>query len=428
MELARIGWIGWIGWMVSGVALGGCARRLDRSEVAAPTSRTSAVNKDTEGKSASRSMATQQRAATVRIEARPSEGVRRRFLQGLEAAHLPPALMAASTEWLSQGSGFVVESAGRRFVVTNQHVVDSSSQVDVLLEDQTVLRGCEVVHADRRVDLALVALPEGNAAVRATPVAYLTTRQVDDNDEVQAAGFPSIGGGEVSYRLTSGTVSNARFELFDGRRRQGFVQHTAAIDPGNSGGPLFRKNTLDVIGINTLLMPDKHALFAAVPASEVRRALGSLATSSHDELSLRRGLEASCSELIQELSVQGSASPETVQLLSDEIVATHGPSIWARLATQEGKPNQEMISSLVQTASRGDLLSYLRPYVFQLMFASFDALGKPVSDRCESLHAGDLRRFAEQGQVRVRVDYKSGQVRTLTWALRQGQWRLTEYQ
>ncbi len=139
------------------------------------------------------------------------------------------------------GSGFVIDPTG--YVVTNNHVVGTSSRVTVSLQNGTELPA-RVVGTDELTDLALLRVePRANLIA----VTWGSSNAMRVGQWVLAAGNPFGLGGTV----TSGIVSARGREIGAGPFDD-FIQTDAAINPGNSGGPLFNVAG-EVIGISTAI-------------------------------------------------------------------------------------------------------------------------------------------------------------------------------
>ncbi|MBM3516025.1 MAG: Do family serine endopeptidase, partial [Alphaproteobacteria bacterium] len=141
----------------------------------------------------------------------------------------------------SLGSGFIIDASG--YVVTNSHVVEQADKISVILADDTV-HDAKLVGRDPRTDVALLKID----AKRDLPVVtWGDSDKMRVGDWAVAIGNPFGLGGTV----TAGIIS-ARSRDIDERIYDDFLQTDAAINRGNSGGPLF--NTAgEVIGINTAI-------------------------------------------------------------------------------------------------------------------------------------------------------------------------------
>ncbi len=147
-----------------------------------------------------------------------------------------------SPQAVSLGSGFIIDGSG--VVVTNNHVVENADEVTVTLNDKREFKA-KVRATDRETDLAVLEL-ETNG-VRLPFVQFGDSDTVRVGEDVFAIGNPFGLGGTV----TRGIVS-ARNRDIDAGSFDDFIQTDAAINRGNSGGPLFDL-TGKVIGVNTAI-------------------------------------------------------------------------------------------------------------------------------------------------------------------------------
>lgn len=145
------------------------------------------------------------------------------------------------TKPLGIGSGFIISADG--YVVTNHHVVDRADEIVVTLADgteyQAVIKG-----SDPKTDLALLKL---NDAKGLPYVPWGNDRDSRVGDWVLAIGNPFGLGGSASTGIISAIGRDINAGPYDD-----FIQVDAAINRGNSGGPLFNMNG-EVIGINSMI-------------------------------------------------------------------------------------------------------------------------------------------------------------------------------
>ena len=139
------------------------------------------------------------------------------------------------------GSGFIVDKSG--IVLTNNHVIDGASEVKVQLSDGREFKG-RVLGTDPKTDVAVVRI-EGGGGFKA--VRWGDSDRIRVGDSIFAVGSPFGLGNTV----TSGIVS-ARSRDIGGGPYDDFLQVDAAINSGNSGGPLFDANGR-VVGVNTAI-------------------------------------------------------------------------------------------------------------------------------------------------------------------------------
>src|SRR5580698_10765320 len=142
----------------------------------------------------------------------------------------------------SLGSGFIIDTSG--IVVTNNHVIADADEINVIMNDGDKFKA-EIVGIDKKTDLAVLKFK---------PTKPLTAVKFGDSDKLRlgewviAIGNPFSLGGTV----TAGIVSARNRDIQSGPY-DNYIQTDAAINRGNSGGPLFNLNG-EVIGINTAII------------------------------------------------------------------------------------------------------------------------------------------------------------------------------
>lgn len=145
---------------------------------------------------------------------------------------LPPRLsfFGVQQERSASGSGVIISNDG--YIVTNNHVIDGAQSLSILLADGTQIQA-ELVGVDRYADLAVLHVNEDiPAAAR-----WGNTDLLDPGEPVIAIGSPL---GDFKNTVTQGVVSatNRSIEVEDNFFLEGLIQTDAAINQGNSGGPL----------------------------------------------------------------------------------------------------------------------------------------------------------------------------------------------
>lgn len=142
----------------------------------------------------------------------------------------------------SLGSGVVVDEKG--YILTNNHVVEQATRIQVKLHGDPTQYTARVIGTDPDTDLAVIKIDSNK---KLTPVRLGNSDGVQVGDWVLAVGSP-FG---LEATVTAGIVS-AKDRTNVGRQFQRFIQTDAAINPGNSGGPLVNMAG-EVIGINTAI-------------------------------------------------------------------------------------------------------------------------------------------------------------------------------
>jgi serine protease Do len=160
----------------------------------------------------------------------------------------------------SLGSGFIIDTAG--IVVTNNHVIADADEINVIMNDGTKIKA-DIVGIDKKTDLAVLKFK---------PLKPLVAVKFGDSDKLRlgdwvvAIGNPFSLGGTV----TAGIVSAKNRDISSGPY-DSYIQTDAAINRGNSGGPLFNLDG-EVIGVNTLIISPSGGsigLGFAVPSKTV---------------------------------------------------------------------------------------------------------------------------------------------------------------
>src|ERR1700756_1807397 len=142
----------------------------------------------------------------------------------------------------SLGSGFIIDASG--LVVTNNHVIAEADEINVILNDGTKLKAT-LVGKDNKSDLALLRV-HSDKPIKA--VKFGDSEKLRLGEWVIAIGNPFSLGGSV----TAGIVSARNRDINSGPY-DNYIQTDAAINRGNSGGPLFNLDG-EVIGINTAII------------------------------------------------------------------------------------------------------------------------------------------------------------------------------
>jgi S1-C subfamily serine protease len=169
------------------------------------------------------------------------------------------------------GSGFVLDHQGH--ILTNYHVIENAEEIEVTFSDETTLPA-ELVGIDPRNDIAVIKV-QPTTALQPVELGESSTLQV--GQRAIAIGNPF---GEFSRSLTTGVVSalNRTIEGPEGLTISGMIQTDAAINRGNSGGPLL-DSAGRVIGINSAIFSPSGTnagVGFAVPVDTVKRVLPDL--------------------------------------------------------------------------------------------------------------------------------------------------------
>ena len=232
----------------------------------------------------------------------------------------------------SLGSGFVIDPSG--LVVTNNHVIEGADEIIINFTDGTKLKVVKILGHDTKTDLALLMV-EPKRPLKA--IAFGDSAKMRVGDWVMAIGNPFGLGGSVTVGIISATKRDINAGPYDD-----FLQTDAAINRGNSGGPLFNMEG-EVIGVNTAIISPTGGSIGigfAVPSNsamqvidqlkqygETRRGwLGVQVQGVTDEIAASLGLQDAKGALIAKVSPESPAATAGLQP-SDVILKFDGQPI-----------------------------------------------------------------------------------------------------
>jgi putative serine protease PepD len=171
------------------------------------------------------------------------------------------SITASSAEGADKGTGIVLNRQG--LILTNDHVVAGASSLSVATGSSSGTgRSATLVGEEANSDLALIRVnPEG---LGLEPLRMASAKTVHVGDQVYAIGDPY----GLEETLTRGIVSGLGREISapDGSRIAGVIQTDAALNPGNSGGPLINQQG-EVIGVNSQIASDATRTEGSQPGS-----------------------------------------------------------------------------------------------------------------------------------------------------------------
>ena len=167
---------------------------------------------------------------------------------------------------IGSGTGIVMTEDG--YIITNAHVVDGGSSVNIVFEDETQVRGI-IVGADSDTDIAVIKVDK--TGLKAAEFGDST--QLKIGERVVAIG----NAGGLSGTCTQGIISGLNRDMDSGARALDLIQTSAAINPGNSGGPLVNRYG-QVIGITSskIAATDYEGIGFAIPITEAMPIISSL--------------------------------------------------------------------------------------------------------------------------------------------------------
>jgi serine protease Do len=232
----------------------------------------------------------------------------------------------------AQGSGFFISADG--YAVTNNHVVEKASTVEVATDDGKTYTA-KVIGTDPRTDLALIKVEEGGNF----PFVKLTDTAPRIGDWVLAVGNPFGLGGTV----TAGIVS-ARGRDIGAGPYDDFLQIDAPVNKGNSGGPTFNTEG-SVIGVNTAIFSPSGGsvgIAFAIPAETVKTVVAQL----KDKGQVTRGwigvqIQPVTKEIADSLGLKKSEGALVAEPQKDSPALKAGIEAGDVIVTVDGKPVQD---------------------------------------------------------------------------------------
>jgi serine protease Do len=240
----------------------------------------------------------------------------------------------------AQGSGFVIDGK-EGLIVTNNHVIEGADEIIINFADGSKLKVDKVLGKDSKTDLALLKVTPKKTLAQ---VPFGASGKMKVGDWVMAIGNPFGLGGSVSVGIISAKQRDINTGPYDD-----YLQTDAAINKGNSGGPLFNMEG-EVIGVNTAIISPTGGSIGigfAVPSDaativvdqlrqfgETRRGwLGVNVQSITDDLAEAYGLKENTGALVASVSPEGPAAKAGI-LDGDVIVKFDGKDV----TTMRGLP------------------------------------------------------------------------------------------
>jgi serine protease Do len=312
------------------------------------------------------------------------------------------------------GSGVIISESG--YILTNHHVIEGATRIEVVLDDKRSYRGT-IIGEDPTTDLALIKIQEEGLPA----MTFGNSDQVQVGEWVLAVGNPF----DLTSTVTAGIVSAKARNIqilrnADGMAVESFIQTDAAVNPGNSGGALVNLRG-ELIGINTAIATRTggYAGYSfAVPATLAKKVAEDLL--KHGEVQ-RALLGVSIREVNTQLAKEqqikrirgvfvasinpGSGAAEAGIKIGDVIVAVNGAAVNTVAALQElvarHRPGERIVITVDRSGEETEVKVLLKSKNNSLGVVnnveSLDVLGADLGELSE----GDRRRLNVKGGVKV---------------------------
>lgn len=247
------------------------------------------------------------------------------------------------------GTGVIIDPRG--YIITNLHVVEDVSRIEVTLADGTTAIA-KLLNYDPETDLALIKIPTSKDL---PTIEFGTSSDLMRGETVIAIGNP------FGYQntVTQGIISalNRNIPVNGSQEYKNLIQTNADINPGNSGGPLLNLDG-EVIGINVAVRVGAQGIGFAIPIDSALDVMADLVAASHPEpvahgLELSRSYENGISKLLVRSDQEESTSSRNVRMC-DVIESVNGVPVANRLDLELMLLEQRPGGSVELGISRGE--------------------------------------------------------------------------
>jgi hypothetical protein len=204
-----------------------------------------------------------------------------------------------------------------------------------------------ILNLDMENDLAILAFPNGERPFRRGLV--INTNPLRLDTDIRAAGYPGIGHIPV-WSFTQGSVSNPHMQVPG--EDTWYIQHSAAVNPGNSGGPLLIRdgnNFYQVVGVNTAIIPGNAGTFLAITANSLVDFLERTFNPSDEQRLLEDRVEAFM-DLFNDPALSTQYFYEQFSaFLSNSLIAANPQYAWDRIGNPPVSDNDRKIKPLLRS-------------------------------------------------------------------------------
>ncbi len=181
---------------------------------------------------------------TVYLEDKPNASTPQMTIADIYQKLSPSVVMilASDRSSMALGTGIIMSQDG--FIITNAHIIEGASEIQIVLNDNTTSYKAQIMGSDTASDIAVLKIE----ATGLIPATFGDSDQVVIGEGVVTIGNPYST--EYAQTVTDGIISGIRRNLYSGNVSTDLLQTNAQLNPGNSGGPLINMYG-QVIGINS---------------------------------------------------------------------------------------------------------------------------------------------------------------------------------
>lgn len=329
------------------------------------------------------------------------------------------------------GSGFVyVTDSGENYIITNRHVVAASATVDLIFHskdgDETIYEDCPVAYISNELDIAILQFPEAEKVLKESLSISKKANSLNDGDEVWSAGFPGLLG-EPSWQFAKGNVTNsmAKVEKLVDPDVTHLVQHSASIDPGNSGGPLLKKtgDSYEVIGINTWTVANRNNTYFSIPAAVLENVFSDYEESKEiyeEDDMLKAELVKNCKMLAAEAGSDNPNYQKIANYISYTFVAEEGMDSFFNVLSLVDKDEARKWE---QSFLEWDPIETMRSAIFVLFMINMKGNTDAAEVSFTEINYSDDVEFEKGTDIRTNFEL-NGNKKEIVWRYESGKWKI----
>ncbi|HEB31886.1 MAG TPA: trypsin-like serine protease [Spirochaetes bacterium] len=331
------------------------------------------------------------------------------------------------------GSGFIfVDDSGNNYIITNRHVVEQSETMDIVFENEdgseTVYQNCPILYVDNEIDVAVVQFPEAKKIF--TEGFKIDTDLKTERTEVFSAGYPHLLN-RPGWQLSVGIISNEKAfvpEMIDPKITY-LIQHTATIDPGNSGGPLLVEDAssppgYSVIGINTWKITNRENVNFSIPTNIAALTLDKareIETLSNDSARLKEELIKCANIFSAELKSDEPDFEIIYKYISYAIVGENGWDSFLKILSDAADSGER---KYWEQSFFYDPILTMKNAVFYHFWTDVSKNTDLSTISFEGIHVADEDKIGTSSEIRTNFMI-GGETTEIVWAFEYGTWRIT---
>jgi S1-C subfamily serine protease len=270
-----------VGLLASFLVIGNAAQTVTTTEMTTiPTTTITTVGDSSSSTASGTSTVTSVNSSSNNINAEAIYAASNSSVVTLQGTQTTTSIFGNELEGIL-GSGFAINYNGTFYIVTNDHVIASTSNLTATFADGDAYPA-KVVGSDPYSDLAVVSVPSAPSS-EFVPLTIVSSSTLNVGDPVVAIGNPYGLTGSMTSGIISQVGRTIQDETAGNYSIANVIQFSAPINPGNSGGPLLNANG-QVVGITTAAVTSSDGLGFAIPSDTIIQELPSLiSTGSYNE-------------------------------------------------------------------------------------------------------------------------------------------------